>query len=72
MSKVLVIVSDKTELPKSCSDCFNLGCYLPMMKRYTNVEKMKKAFLTKRHPDCPLAFVDSEALEPTSPKKSRV
>lgn len=71
MPKTLVITTTQSELPPNCLECFNNGCYLPLKGK--NMDMVKKAYLTKRHPQCPLAFVDTEHLEPVSRShKSRV
>lgn len=68
MPRVLVITTQEEQLPKNCLDCFNNTCNLPTKGKYQ--DQIKKAYWTKRHKDCPFAFVDSEQLQPV--KKSRV
>jgi hypothetical protein len=71
MPKVLVITTTQSELPQNCLECFNSGCYLPLKGK--NMDMVKTAYLTKRHSQCPLAFANTEDLEPVSrSRKSRV
>lgn len=68
MSRVIVITTDWEQLPSDCLHCCNLGCRLPTQNRHP--DQVKKAYWTKRHKDCPIAYVEDEHLQPV--KKSRV
>ena len=68
MSKVIVVTTTMKEVPENCISCPNANCTLPVYGKYQ--EKVKKAYLTKRHRDCPLRFVEEDLLTPVG--KSRV
>ena len=54
-NKVVAIVTDV--IPDNCSECIcSEGvCNLPM-KKYPRNDEIKKAYISKRHKDCPLVL----------------
>lgn len=68
MSTVIVVTTTMKEVPENCISRPNTHCSLPVYGKYQ--DKVKKAYLTKRHRDCPLRFVDKDLLTPVG--KSRV
>lgn len=51
MSKIYYDTGMK-EMPKSCEECRVYSCNLPTMKNKPEI--VKKAYMNKRHKECPL------------------
>ena len=49
----IYIKTDMEEFPENCLDCPAIHCTLPY-KKNTYKDEVKKAYLSKRHEDCPL------------------
>lgn len=51
----IVYVTSMKKMPESCRECKMYGCSLPDNK--TKPDMIKKAYMNKRHKDCPLKEV---------------
>ena len=54
--KQIVYITTMTELPKNCLECTLELCTKPCWDY--NIERIKKAYWTKRPKDCPLAEME--------------
>lgn len=61
MGRSVVYLIELTGVPESCLKCPIASCHLPVMRK--RPDTIKKAYLNKRHSQCPLYLVDPENLE---------
>lgn len=55
---MVVMLLPDLKMPQSCSECQQLGCYLPTLQYRPH--ELSQQFLHKRHPLCPLREIDQE------------
>ena len=57
---MIVYVTEMAEMPANCVNCVMRACALPLKARvYTPT--IKKRYVSRRHPDCPLRDIPSVA-----------
>lgn len=57
---MIVYVTEMAEMPANCVNCVMRECALPLKARvYTPT--IKKRYVSRRHPDCPLRDIPSVA-----------
>ncbi len=57
---MIVYITGMPELPANCRDCMMDQCGLPLKAR-VHTPTIKKRFLSRRHPDCPLREIPAQA-----------
>ena len=57
---MIVYITEMVEMPANCVDCVMEECVLPLKARvYTPT--IKKRYVSRRHPDCPLREIPAQA-----------
>lgn len=58
---MIVYKTSLEEIPQNCNDCKCHWCRLPIKSNNSGyTDEIKKAYLAKRHKDCPLREVEEE------------